>query len=129
MNTWVPANSQAKYLELFQKNDLARTGFISAAQARVILLQSGLPQQTLAKIWDLADRDDDGALSKEEFILAHHLIDLVRKGESLPTELPPDLIPPSQRGSLASPMISPSLRCVQNSRIFAFRRVGVIEVI
>ena len=68
-------------------------------QARNLLLQSGLPQNILAQIWGLADVDNDGRLSTEEFVLAGHLCDLALKGEVLPPvgHLPPNLVPPSMR--------------------------------
>jgi hypothetical protein len=34
-----------------------RTGFLAAVQARNLLLQTGLAQQTLATVWNLADID------------------------------------------------------------------------
>lgn len=94
----IPESSCIKYTQIFRGNDLGGTGFISGQQARVILLQSGLPQKILAKVWNLADVDADGQLTLEEFILANHLIDCVRRGEPLPDILPPNLIPPSSRG-------------------------------
>jgi hypothetical protein len=42
---------------LFQANDKARTGYLAAVQARNLLLQTGLAQQTLATVWNLADID------------------------------------------------------------------------
>lgn len=45
----------------------------------------------------LSDTDADGRLSCEEFVLALHLCDLARCGETLPATLPPNLIPPSLR--------------------------------
>ncbi len=42
---------------IFKANDKARTGFLAAVQARGILLQTGLSQQTLATVWNLSDID------------------------------------------------------------------------
>jgi hypothetical protein len=42
---------------VFQANDKARTGYLAAVQARNLLLQTGLAQQTLATVWNLADID------------------------------------------------------------------------
>ena len=57
----------------------------------------------MAQIWGLSDVDADGKLSTEEFILAGHLCDLALKGEPLPPvgQLPPALVPPSQRKGAA----------------------------
>merc|ERR1739838_181501 len=93
----VPQITRNKYLATFQQTDRARTGFIAGVQARNILLQSGLPQNILAQIWSLSDYDNDGRLSSEEFLLAGHLCELALKGEPLPPQSPPNLIPPSAR--------------------------------
>ena len=57
-------------------------GFIYIGmQARHVLSGTGLPQMTLAKIWQLSDIDNDGKLSQEEFVLAMHLSDMAKSGE------------------------------------------------
>merc|ERR1712241_968432 len=97
MDWAVPQMTRTKYLATFQQTDRAHTGFIAGVQARNILLQSGLPQNVLAQIWSLSDCDNDGRLSCEEFLLSGHLCDLALKGEPLPPQLPPNLVPPSMR--------------------------------
>ena len=62
------------------------------------MVKSKLPNTALAKIWRLADHDNDGMLTDEEFALAMHLIDLRAGGHGLPDTLPDHLIPPTQRG-------------------------------
>ncbi len=52
--TYPPKPYLRKY---FQANDKARTGYLAAVQARNLLLQTGLAQQTLATVWNLADID------------------------------------------------------------------------
>ncbi|KAF6206524.1 hypothetical protein GE061_017758 [Apolygus lucorum] len=91
----VPQASKLKYTQLFNTTDKSRTGFLTGVQARNILLASKLPQPILAQIWALSDTDADGRLSCEEFVLALHLCDLARNGETLPATLPPNLIPPT----------------------------------
>jgi intersectin len=61
------------------------------------LLQTNVPHQKLAQIWSLSDRDADGRLGCEEFVLALYLCELHSTGKPIPAELPPDLIPPSFR--------------------------------
>ena len=97
----IPQMTRAKYLATFQQTDRARTGFLAGAQARNILLQSGLPQNILAQIWGLSDVDNDGKLSSEEFILAGYLCEQGQKGEPLPATLPANLVPPSMRKGAA----------------------------
>jgi intersectin len=45
----------------------------------------------------MSDRDADGRLGCEEFVLALYLCEMVATGKTLPAELPPELIPPSFR--------------------------------
>ncbi|KAI9030801.1 hypothetical protein CLU79DRAFT_356889 [Phycomyces nitens] len=49
---------------------------------------SKLPESDLAKIWDLADTNSSGQLSKQEFGLAMHLINKRMAGGQIPTSLP-----------------------------------------
>ena len=50
---------------------------------------------------NLADVDNDGRLTSEEFCLAMHLIDVAKTGQPLPGKLPAELIPPSYRRARA----------------------------
>lgn len=47
----VPHQTKLKYTQLFNTTDRARTGFLSGAQARNVMVQSKLPQNILAQIW------------------------------------------------------------------------------
>ena len=53
----IPQQKRVQYMAQFQANDKAKTGFLAAVQARSILLQTGLAQQTLAAVWNLSDID------------------------------------------------------------------------
>ena len=103
----IPQSSKLKYTQMFNATDKSRTGFLTGTQARGILLQTNVPNNILAKIWALSDRDSDGRLGCEEFVLALYLCEMYSTGKPIPTELPYDLIPPSFRkvtsrqGSLA----------------------------
>ncbi|XP_070491973.1 intersectin-1 isoform X2 [Chironomus tepperi] len=103
----IPQSSKLKYTQMFNAADKSRTGFLTGTQARGILLQTNVPHNILAKIWALSDRDSDGRLGCEEFVLALYLCEMYSTGKPIPTELPNDLIPPSFRkvtsrqGSLA----------------------------
>ncbi|XP_054165582.1 intersectin-1-like isoform X2 [Oppia nitens] len=93
----IPQPSKLKYTQQFNSHDRTRTGFLTGPQARNILVDSKLPHPLLAQIWNLSDIDADGRLTCDEFVVAMHLIDCVKSGDSLPTVLPPDLVPPSYR--------------------------------
>merc|ERR1711990_234822 len=54
-----PAN-RLKWNQEFNRADHRKTGYLDAIVARPFLLQSGLPQLSLAKIWEMADQDKDG---------------------------------------------------------------------
>src|SRR5690349_5768292 len=93
----VPQSSKLKYTQLFNVTDKTRSGFLTGTQARGILMQTKVPQQILAQIWSLSDRDADGKLGCEEFVLALYLCEMYSTGKTIPAELPADLIPPSFR--------------------------------
>lgn len=93
----IKGQAKLKYTQLFNTTDRTRSGFLTGAQARGLLMQSKLPQAILAKIWALSDMDSDGRLGCEEFVLAMYLCDLALQGEQIPAKLPPELIPPSFR--------------------------------
>lgn len=98
----VNVSLKLKYKQLFNTTDKNRTGFLTGVQARGILMQSQLPQATLAQIWALSDMDLDGRLGCDEFVLAMYLCDLALKGEKIPTSLPLELIPPAFRKTTPS---------------------------
>lgn len=93
----IPQSSKLKFTQLFNATDKTRSGFLTGTQARGILLQTKVPQQILAQIWSMSDRDSDGRLGCEEFVLALYLCEMYATGKPIPSELPPDLIPPSFR--------------------------------
>ncbi|XP_077977214.1 intersectin-1-like isoform X2 [Glandiceps talaboti] len=105
----VPQTSKLKYNQLFNTHDRSKSGWVSGVQARAILVQSGLPQPRLAQIWTLSDIDNDGKLTREEFVLSMHLVDMVKTGNPLPQSLPPDLIPPSFRRQRSGSGVSVNL--------------------
>jgi len=84
---------------------------ISGAKAKQMMLESGLPMETLGKIWDLSDVDKDGALDKVEFITALHLVYSCRQQPSLvlPPVLPNELIGCIRRGVGATPSMEPAI--------------------
>ena len=102
-----------KYSQMFQSNDQSSSGYLGGQAAKTLLLQTGLAQATLVQVWNLSDHDKDGQLSLEEFIVAMHLCDFARAGNTLPTALPVELQP--QRAKTASLPITSSPSPVFNS--------------
>ncbi|KAL1795828.1 hypothetical protein ACET3X_006052 [Alternaria dauci] len=105
----ISPQEKASYDNLFKTVDTMGRGFITGDQAVRFFSDSGLPEDVLAGIWDLADINSEGQLSKDEFAVAMYLIRQQRKGDQLPATLPPSLIPPSLRtaANQAVPVVAP----------------------
>ncbi|PVH99391.1 hypothetical protein DM02DRAFT_629420 [Periconia macrospinosa] len=100
---WVISpQEKSSYDNLFAKVDTTGRGFITGDQAVTFFSDSGLPEDVLAGIWDLADINSEGQLSRDEFAVSMYLIRQQRKPDRtpLPATLPPNLIPPSMRNQI-----------------------------
>lgn len=94
----VTPQEKAHFDSIFATVDTAKAGMISGDQAVSFFMNAQLPEETLAQIWDLADIDADGQLTKDEFAVAMYLVRQQRTGKApVPQTLPPALIPPSMR--------------------------------
>ncbi|XP_022241333.1 epidermal growth factor receptor substrate 15-like 1 isoform X3 [Limulus polyphemus] len=94
----IKPSERKKYEEMF--NSLKPTNDkLPGSKVKPIMLNSKLPLETLGKIWELSDIDQDGFLDRDEFILAMHLVYKALENVPIPSELPPDLIPVSKRKS------------------------------
>eukprot|EP01119_Soliformovum_irregulare_P022129 TRINITY_DN7512_c1_g1_i2.p1 TRINITY_DN7512_c1_g1~~TRINITY_DN7512_c1_g1_i2.p1 ORF type:complete len:622 (+),score=167.17 TRINITY_DN7512_c1_g1_i2:65-1930(+) len=99
---------------LFNQIDTGRTGFITASQIKDLFLSSGIEKDTLGRIWSLSDRDRDQKLDINEYCLAKYLMAAKMRGETLPADVPSQLLQsifqtPSPRStpSMVSPPSSP----------------------
>ncbi|KAG2158062.1 uncharacterized protein EDB93DRAFT_1199797 [Suillus bovinus] len=90
----------------FDTLDSQHRGYIEGDVAVPFMLQSKLPEDVLAQVWDLADINNDGRLTRDGFAVAMHLIQGNLSGKDVPSTLPPTLVPPSMRGGQV-PFVSP----------------------
>lgn len=98
LQSWaVPADMKEKYDIFFKGADKDKDGYVEGGDINKIFTRSKLDREVLGAIWELADIEKTGRLNHEQFALAMHLISLGVKGETIPTELPPELVPPSFR--------------------------------
>ncbi|XP_078526967.1 epidermal growth factor receptor substrate 15 isoform X2 [Lissotriton helveticus] len=107
---WVVSPTEkAKWDDIFLRTDKDMDGYVSGLEVREIFLKTGLPSGVLAHIWTLCDTKDCGKLSKEQFALAFHFINLkLTKGIDPPQVLTAEMIPPSDRASLQKTNLGPS---------------------
>ncbi|KAF2165043.1 hypothetical protein M409DRAFT_67354 [Zasmidium cellare ATCC 36951] len=97
-----------QYSSLFERSG-SQNGQLDGATAKAIFERAGLPNDVLGRIWNLADRDQKGALDQTEFIVAMHLLTSMktRAMSALPQTLPPGFYeaaarrgaPPSRQAS------------------------------
>ena len=79
------------YLEEFSKLQKEEGGLLAGLIAREFFLKSKLSREELMLIWEMADLDQDGKLTKLEFCLAFHLTNVRRNGFPLPHAVPESL--------------------------------------
>ncbi|SPJ76400.1 related to EDE1 protein [Fusarium torulosum] len=93
---------KARFDQIYSDLDKGNKGYITGEEAVTFFSQSNLPEDTLAQIWDLADTNSQGQLTREQFAVAMYLIRQQRTGRSvpLPTTLPANLVPPSLRSQV-----------------------------
>ncbi|PFH46118.1 hypothetical protein AMATHDRAFT_70603 [Amanita thiersii Skay4041] len=93
----VTSSEKANADRFFDELDLHKRGYIEGEIAVPFMLKSNLPGEDLARVWDLADLDNNGRLTRDGFAVAMHLIQNRLQGQELPASLPTSLVPPSLR--------------------------------
>ncbi|KAF4604063.1 hypothetical protein EYR40_001246 [Pleurotus pulmonarius] len=95
----VTPSEKANADRLFDTLDTQRMGYIDGDVAVPFMLQSNLPGDDLAVVWDLCDINGDGRLTRDCFAVAMHLIQQKLAGHDIPSALPLSLVPPSLRNN------------------------------
>lgn len=90
----IDADIMSKYKRRFNFLDKERRRCLSGKQAYYSFMEWGLPLKHLAKIWKLADIDEDKRLVSQEYILAMQLCKQMKVNGNIPDSLPISLIPP-----------------------------------
>ena len=85
--------------QFFNMLDTSRSGYIAGDIAVPFFVQSGLPEDTLASIWDLSDISKEGRLNQDEFAVARRLIMDALAGKQVPARLDDNMVPPSLRST------------------------------
>ncbi|RDX42684.1 hypothetical protein OH76DRAFT_1488480 [Lentinus brumalis] len=96
----VTPQEKASSDRIFDSLDTQKRGYIEGDVAVPFMLQSKLPEDVLAQVWDLSDINNDGRLTRDGFAVAMHLIQGKLAGKDIPSTLPASLIPPSMRASV-----------------------------
>jgi hypothetical protein len=92
----VKPEAKASYDEIFYSLS-PKSGKVTGTVARDALLNTGIETDYLRQIWELCDFEKDGTLDHDEFALALHLTNVVKKTNNLPDPLPLSFVPPSKR--------------------------------
>uniref|UniRef100_L2FQ32 Ef hand domain protein n=1 Tax=Colletotrichum fructicola (strain Nara gc5) TaxID=1213859 RepID=L2FQ32_COLFN len=94
-----------QYAGLFERQPLQAGNLLPGDQAKSIFEKSGLPNEVLGRIWQLADTEQRGALVLTEFVIAMHLLTSMKTGalRGLPNILPAALYEAATRRGPAAP--------------------------
>lgn len=87
-NIWtIKAEDRRVYQKIFRNIPSTSNGKVSGIQVKSFLSESKLSESELASIWRLADTDEDGSFTEQEFYVAMHLVNLRLQGIELPDSL------------------------------------------
>jgi epidermal growth factor receptor substrate 15 len=82
--TFAPTpNELALVNQIFTRVDTQKTGILTGDVAVEVFQGSRLPPQTLGEIWQLADSDNQGFLTRKGVAIALRLIGHAQKGEQV----------------------------------------------
>lgn len=94
---WVLTSADKAAFDQVFYNLGPENGKLGGGKVKNTLLDTGLNNEALRIVWNLADMDKDGALDSDEFALAMYLCEIAKKGNRLPDKLPVNWVPPSKK--------------------------------
>jgi hypothetical protein len=94
--TWSVVVNKPDADAVFKMQPGGMSGKLSGADAKDVLLDSGLDVGVLRQVWDLGDIDKDGFLDKDEFAVVWYLMNSAKAGKAIPATLPANLVPPGK---------------------------------
>uniref|UniRef100_A0A8C6GWD0 Epidermal growth factor receptor pathway substrate 15 n=1 Tax=Mus spicilegus TaxID=10103 RepID=A0A8C6GWD0_MUSSI len=94
------------YEKYYRQVEAGNTGRVLALDAAAFLKKSGLPDLILGKIWDLADTDGKGVLSKQEFFVALRLVACAQNGLEVSLSSLNLAVPPPRFHDSSSPLLT-----------------------
>jgi hypothetical protein len=72
VNYWSLVEESNFYKRKFEESG-PRAGLLDGSASRGVLMETGVEQRDLRRIWDMADIDCDGCLDLEEFTVAMYV--------------------------------------------------------
>ncbi|XP_037325144.2 epidermal growth factor receptor substrate 15 isoform X3 [Pungitius pungitius] len=94
------------YDKYYRQVDPTGSGRVVAADAALFLKRSGLADQVLGKIWDLADSERKGALNKQQFFIALRLVACAQNGLEVALRSLNVAVPPPKFNETSSPQLA-----------------------
>ncbi|CAN9500436.1 unnamed protein product [Ophioblennius macclurei] len=94
------------YDKYYRQVDPSGSGQVVAADAALFLKRSGLADLVLGKIWDLADAERKGALSKQQFFIALRLVACAQNGMEVALKSLNVAVPPPKFHDTSSPSLA-----------------------
>ncbi|OLY83807.1 putative calcium-binding protein [Smittium mucronatum] len=85
-------SERVKFESQFFALDPSNLGYVPGDVAASYFMKSKLPETDLARIWDLADTNNKGRLSRGEFVIALFIISKRISGQEIPAKIPKSLI-------------------------------------
>ncbi|KAI0747857.1 hypothetical protein C8Q80DRAFT_1168796 [Daedaleopsis nitida] len=124
----IKLEDRIRYDRYFDQLDTYRKGYLLSDVAVPFFARAKLPNDVMATIWDLADSEHDGRITRDDFAVAMHLIRQKLAGRDFPTATamlpsvpipsPPTEPPSTHRRDSGRPSLieTPSVRSSTSSR-------------